>query len=287
MATPTVAELIGRYVREIPVGTTHRAALERLSTYPVMGQRADKLRPSNIVDLARMRRLTVAPSTVAADISYLRSVLSYAYVGWDLESVNARSIDDAMPKLRQMRLIGHSRKRLRIPEPDEHASIIAWLQQRYEPRKVDCVDFLYHSARRRGEACRLQRGDLNADKKIILVRDMKHPRRKEGNNKHVALPEEALAILLRQPKLSDDPSERFFPYPPPSISAMHHVAVVALNIVDLHLHDYRAGVVTRLLTEGRSPAEIMLVTGHDSASMVLTIYNRMNAGDFHKRRINA
>jgi len=75
--------------------------------------------------------------------------------------------------------------------------------------------------------------DLDAGGKRILVRDMKNPGDKIGNNVWCDLPDEALAIIGAMPRLSD----RIFPYSTDAISAAFTRACHLLAIEDLRFHD--------------------------------------------------
>jgi integrase len=278
---PTIGALCANYLTDYPkTSGSKRNILERLQ-----GEKIGKVEApgtsKHFIDFARLRRQDVAPATVLMDIIYLRGVLAYAKPGWGLANVTDAPIREAFPVLRKEGLIGASRRRTRAPTPEEARGIFAYLRER-DPLKADVVDFQDYSSRRISETCRLQWGDL--DGKTILVRDMKHPRHKTGNNKLVALPDEAFAIIMRQPRRTTKPEERIFKISASAVKSAFQRACAALGYIDLHLHDFRRGTVTRLLAEGRSVQEVMLVTGQVTAGMVLTTYNALKAADFHKPR---
>ena len=60
------------------------------------------------------------------------------------------------------------------------------------------VAFALFSTRRQEEITLLRWDDLEEDR--ILVRDMKHPGDKKGNNVYCELPPEALAIIKSMPR---------------------------------------------------------------------------------------
>jgi integrase len=68
------------------------------------------------------------------------------------------------------------------------------------------VAFALFSTRRQEEITLLHWDDLDSDR--ILVRDMKHPGDKKGNNVYCELPPEALAVVNSIPKTAD----KIFPY---------------------------------------------------------------------------
>lgn len=75
------------------------------------------------------------------------------------------------------------------------------------------VAFALFPTRRQEEITLLRWDDLDGDR--ILVRDMKHPGDKKGNNVYCELPPEALAIIQSMPRAG----ERIFPYSTDAISA--------------------------------------------------------------------
>lgn len=285
----TIGQLCARYLVDYPkTSGGKRYGLERLQD-TMIGKVKAPGTSKDFIDFCRVRREDAAPATVLHDIVLLRGVLAYAKAGWSLDVTDA-PIREAMPVLRAQGLIGTSRRRTRAPSADEAAQIVGYLRKQYEGRASpipDVIDFQDYSARRISETVRLQWGDLDHAKKTIIVRDMKHPKRKIGNNKSVAIPDEAFEIILRQPRLSIDPQERIFKVTKNAVQKAFERASDKLGMVDLHLHDFRRGTVTRLLAQGRSVAEVMLVTGQETVGMVLTTYNGLKAEDFHTRRAGA
>ena len=229
-----------------------------------------------VIDYVKERRLTVAASTAAQDVIYLRGALEYAKHGLGIDGISAACITEAMPILRRQRLIGSSQRRSRMPTEDETSRIVAHVGGLL----AEVIAFQYYSARRISETCRLQWGDLAG--RTILVRGMKNPRVKGGINKLVALPDEAWEIIKRQPRMTTVSDERIFKGAlPKTVSAAYRRACNALGITDLHLHDSRRGCATRIMQEGKSVPQAMLVTGHLSPNMLLTVYNGLKAEDYH------
>ena len=75
------------------------------------------------------------------------------------------------------------------------------------------IAFAIFSTRRQEEVTLLRWDDLEEDR--ILVRDMKHPGDKKGNNTYCELPPEAVAVVKSMPR----DEERIFPYSTDAISA--------------------------------------------------------------------
>jgi integrase len=120
------------------------------------------------------------------------------------------------------------------------------------------VAFALFSTRRQEEITLLRWDDLDEDR--ILVRDMKHPGDKKGNNVYCELPPEALAIIKSMPS----GEERIFPYSTDAISAAFTRACRVLGIVDLRFHDLRHEGISRLFEMGRTIPQVAAVSGHRS-----------------------
>jgi integrase len=75
------------------------------------------------------------------------------------------------------------------------------------------IAFALFSTRRQEEITLLRWDDLDDDR--ILVRDMKHPGDKKGNNVYCELPSEALAIIKSMPRVEPE----IFPYSTDAVSA--------------------------------------------------------------------
>jgi integrase len=118
--------------------------------------------------------------------------------------------------------------------------------------------FAIFSTRRQEEITLLRWDDLEEDR--ILVRDMKHPGDKKGNNVYCELPPEAIAIV----KSMTRDEERIFPYSTDAISASFTRACKILGIDDLRFHDLRHEGISRLFEMGRTIPQVAAVSGHRS-----------------------
>lgn len=120
------------------------------------------------------------------------------------------------------------------------------------------VAFALFSTRRQEEITLLRWEDLDGDR--VLVRDMKHPGDKKGNNVYCELPPEALAVINSMPRNG----ERIFPYSTDAISAAFTRACKILGIEDLRFHDLRHEGISRLFEMGRTIPQVAAVSGHRS-----------------------
>lgn len=279
-----IAALIDEYLAASPSITGRQlGALLRIRKDSI-GKCKTPLAPKDIIAWMRERNLTVSPATAYSDLVYLRGMLEYAQIGLGIEGVTAAPIAEAMPILRRQRLIAASETRTRVPTEDEHEMILAYLRGRkFSPTVFEVIDFQYQSGWRLGESCRVVFGDYDRAKRTMLVRDMKHPRKKTGHNVRLVVLDAAAEIIERQPRLTTLPDERVFKVEARTVSAAYTRACKDLKIVGLHLHDSRARVVTYLQSQGYSDSQIILVTGHETTRMAKARYGRMTADDFPRR----
>ena len=216
-----------------------------------------KMQISDLVDYCKVRSDEGAgPYTINMEISQLSTVMRYA------ASFNNQVFPDvvgqARPLLHHLKLIGPGKKRERRTTEDEVLRIVQALAGRRDKVYAEAFLFSIATAMRRSEICRIRWADVDEEKNMVMVRDRKHPRQKEGNNEWVPMLGDAWAILKRQPKVED----RIFPIHPQTLSKYFKEARVSQGIGDLRLHDMRHEGTSRLFEEGYAIQQVALVTGH-------------------------
>jgi integrase len=122
------------------------------------------------------------------------------------------------------------------------------------------MEFALTSARRESEICRLEWRDNDPRVRTGMVRDAKHPTKKEGNHRRFKYTPEAWAVVLTQARSS----EFIFPYNPKSVGAAFTRACKFLGITDLRFHDLRHEATSRLFERGYQIHEVAQFTLHDS-----------------------
>ena len=120
------------------------------------------------------------------------------------------------------------------------------------------IAFALFSTRRQEEITRIRWDDLDCTRQAVLVRDMKNPGQKIGNNVWCHLPDEAWAIIQAMPKTAD----KIFPCNGKSVSASFTRACPLLDIEDLHFHDLRNEGVSRLFEMDWDIPRASSVSGH-------------------------
>lgn len=195
------------------------------------------------------------PYTLNMDLSKLSTALRYAASAKNI--LLPDSVGLARPLLKHLGLIGGGGKRERRPTNDELERVVKHLADGRGAVYADAVLFAVATAMRRGEICRLLWSDVDATKKLVLVRDRKDPRKKIGNDQWVPLLPAAWALLQRQLL-----GERIFPIEAGTLSKYFTEACRALSIPDLHLHDMRHEGASQLFEQGYTIPEVAVVTGH-------------------------
>jgi integrase len=137
----------------------------------------------------------VQAQTVGNDLSHLGAVLSVARPAWGYE-VDALAMPDARKVLRKLGMVSKSKERNRRPTLDELDKLMDHFFEMQTRRKAQIdmpkmIAFAIFSTRRQEEITRIRWEDLGETRQAVLVRDMKNPRQKIGNNVWCHLPDEA------------------------------------------------------------------------------------------------
>lgn len=272
-------DLIETYLNDkyVNIGRSKRMALKAISNSNIASTEIKNLRPRHFVDFAKERKNSgVSPSTIAADISHIRSVLKSARALYDV-NIDEKPIIQAMPTLHTLRLIGKSNIRSRRPTEGEIKKLVESLRLKEKHHETtipyaDIFEFSIYSCMRIGEVCRILWDDLDIQGEWVMVRDRKDPRKKEGNHMRVPLLGGAMEIILKQPRVSS----RIFPYNSRSVTAGFRKTRNILGIEDLRYHDLRREGASRLLEQGYSIERVAQVTGHRDLNTLWRIYKDLN-----------
>lgn len=270
----TVGRLIERYAEEFGqnFGRSKRKHLEFMRGFPLAEKDALELQPSDLVAHVRERGqgivpnrgTKVKPATINQDLIWLRVVYRTARTAWGIP-LDPRIVDDASDICRRERLIGRPDSRDRRPTLEELDLILDEVQRR-KKRQIpldEMILFAVFSSRRAGEITRLMREDLDKKNKRILVRNMKHPTAKVGNNRWVYLTDEALAVLERQPENEDG---RFFSFKDKSALARYQEVCDKVGVKGLTFHDLRHECISWLFEQGMDIPRVASISGHQTWS---------------------
>jgi integrase len=281
---PTLAAVIDRYIEESKrkIGRTKAQVLRTIKDYDIANMRCSKITSVDLIAFARA--LPVQPQTVQNYLSHLSAVFAVARPAWGYP-LNQQAIKDAFVVTKRMGLTSKSRARKRRPTIDELDRLMehfAIVQQR-RPGSVPMqkiIVFALFSTRRQEEITRIEWRDYEKahDTPVtdrVLVRDMKHPGDKHGNDQWCELPPEASAIIESMPRID----ARIFPYSTDAISAAFTRACKVTGIEDLHFHDLRHEGISRLFEMGRTIPQVAATSGHRSWQSLKGYAHLTRAGD--------
>ena len=275
----TVAQMVewyeGREDPANPWGRTKRFDLAKLRTGGLAAKRADTLKAADFVAHVRARREGgTGPATAGNDLVWLGQVFKAARIELRVPVPQA-ALEEASEYLWRTRVVAKPKKRDRRLREGEEGRILAHFANRDVRATIpmrDIVLFALATGRRQEEITRLQWDDLDRAQGVCLLRDVKHPVRKQGNNKHFRLLAAALAIIDRQPRvplldakgkeIGQEP--RIFPFDAKSVGAAFTRAMPLLGIEDLHFHDLRHEATSRFFELGYTIPEVAQFTLHES-----------------------
>lgn len=273
----TLGDAIARYLEEHrgEIGKTKAACLAGIQRHAIANMACGDVGSEDIVAFAKTISTVTGlanpgPSTVNNYVSHLSSVFALARKAWGYP-LDPEEMSNAVFVLKKQEAIAKSNKRDRRPTLEELDRLLAFFQERtdrapHSAPMVDIILFATFSTRRMEEITRIRWSDFEeaTDKHParVLVRDMKNPGGKKGNDIWCDLPPEAAAVLVRQPRKGDV----IFPYTVDAISAAFTRACKLLGIEDLHFHDLRHEGVSRLFEAGWTIPHVAMVSGHRSWS---------------------
>lgn len=247
------------------------------------------LTAKHITDFVVQRKFEgAAPSTIMSNLSPLSSAIHAAPYAHGIQA-DPSELNLAVMKLKEAGAIGKSREVIRLVDDEEEAALLAEFERRnlHHQTEINMV-LVYKMAlalpRRAGELTRIRWADVDYKRKTVVIRDVKHPRKKIGNDQTVPLLGEAFTLLDQIPKLG----EFIFPYNTDSMTAAFErardrIAVTGLpKIADLRFHDLRHTGITQLFWAGLKIEEVAAVSGHSNWAQ-LKRYTHIRPEDVHRR----
>ena len=255
----TVSQAIDRYIEQSrnEMGRTKEQVLNAVKNYGIGDLECLDVRPSDVVDFATELGATRQPQTVMNYLSHLGSVFAITRSAWGIDMPRG-VMRDALDACKRLGLVAKSTQRERRPTRDELDKLYRYFQERRGIPMDKVLVFAVFSARRQEEVTRILWSDLEPGR--IMVRDMKNPGQKKGNNVWCVLPPEAEVVVATMPKRKPE----IFPFTTYAISAAFTRACKILGIEDLHFHDLRHEGASRLFEMGWTIPQVATVTGHRS-----------------------
>jgi integrase len=283
---PTLAEVIDRYIAEsqTPIGRTKASALRVIKGCDIAAMKCSHIKSEHVV--AFVRSLPGGPATRQNYLSHLSAVFKLARPAWGYP-LDYQATRDAYMVTNKLGVTGKSRSRNRRPTLEEldrlmeHFGVV----QARRPGSIPMqriIPFAIFSTRREDEISRIRWEDYDGSQ--VLVRDMKHPGEKVGNDTWCEVPPEAAAFINAMPRIGPC---IFANVTAKAISAAFTKAcyVLGINTEDmpqderLHFHDLRHEGVSRLFEMGRHIAQAAAVSGHRSWTSLKRYTHLRHTGD--------
>lgn len=276
---PTLADVIDTYNADKlrPHGKTKDQVLRSIKAADIGAMRCSQVTSQVLVQFAQS--IKAQPQTVGNYMSHLAAVFAVARPAWGYP-LDKQAMDDARVVLKKLGLTAKSKERTRRPTLAELDKLLRYYTV-MEFKRSDAIPmtriilFAIFSTRRQDEITRLEGKDLNAAELEIVVRDMKNPGEKIGNDVTTTLTPEALQLIALQPQTPG----RIWPHNADSISASFTRACVFLEIEDLHFHDLRHDGISRLFELGWSIPRVACVSGHRSWASLKRYTQYRQTGD--------
>lgn len=273
---PSLRDVIDRYLSESEkkIGKTKSQVLRTIKTFDLAEKRCSEITSADIVAFAQS--LKSKPQTRQNYLSHLSAIFAIAKPAWGYP-LDRQAIQDAMTVTKRLGVTSKGKSRDRRPTLEELDRLMAHFGAKRSNslpmQKI--VAFAIFSTRRQEEITRIAWGDFEGGNSRVLVRDMKHPGEKEGNDTWCELPLEAVNIIQSMPCKTKE----IFPYSTDAISASFTRACRLLGIEDLHFHDLRHEGITRLFEMGRTIPQVAAVSAHRSWTSLKRYSHIRQTGD--------
>lgn len=276
---PTLGEVIDQYNKERmrQHGKTKTQVLRTIKASSIGQMRCSEIDSPAIVEYAKTIKAT--PQTVGNYMSHLAAMFLVAKPAWGYP-LDAQAMADARVVLYKLGMVAKSKERTRRPTLEELGKLMAYyevveLKRRDSIPMCKIILFAIFSTRRQDEITRVVGQDLDREALELIVRDMKNPGEKIGNDVRTTLTPEALQLIDLQPKTKD----RIWPYNSDSVSASFTRACAFLGIADLHFHDLRHDGISRLFELGWNIPHVAAVSGHRSWTSLKRYTHIKQTGD--------
>src|SRR4051812_18833825 len=263
----TLTDAIDHYTRETNkvIGRTKEQVLNSIKAYDIADLDCAAVTSTEIVAFAKqLLDGGRQPSTVGNYISHLSAIFQIARPAWGY-ALDEKQMTDAQKVLTKLGIIGKSNSRDRRPTLAELDRLMEFFVERSIKRPSALpmhrvIALAIFTTRRQEELARQQMADVEVAHKRMMVRDMKHPGEKIGNDVWCELTDEAVAII----KAMRAKDYVFEGSTADAISASFTRACALLGIDDLHFHDLRHEGISRLFEMGRTIPQAASVSGHRS-----------------------
>ncbi|ERM02450.1 hypothetical protein Q644_16600 [Brucella intermedia 229E] len=279
-----LSDAIDKYVAESlkEIGRTKAQTLKAIKRFPIANKECGSIRSQDIVKFGQLLAEERTPQTVGNWMSHLAAIFTLARPAWGFP-LDPEAMKDAQIVMKRLGVISKSNQRDRRPTIEELNKLLEHftdreLRQRKHMPMCKMILFALFSTRRQGEICTMRWEDFEPENKRILIRDMKNPGEKMGNNVWCDLPEQAVAVLQSLPPQKKEGGV-IFPYVPKTVSARFMRTCPLLDIEDLDFHDLRHEGISRLFEMGWNIPHVAMVSGHRSWTSLKRYTHIRQTGD--------
>jgi integrase len=260
-------ELLVRYKCEVTSKKKFASVEEYRVTawqkHPLANYAISKIKSSDIAQWRDEKiKLKKAPNTIRLDLAVLSHLFTVARNEWGFEGLSNPATHITLPKLPS----GRTRRLL-------NGELDLILQNTDSALLKPIVLLAVETAMRRSEITSLEWKNLNLNKKTILI-----PVTKNGEAREVPLSEIALTQILQMNRTQ----ARIFNITSHAITIAFGRACKRSGINDLPFHSLRHEAISRFFEKGFSIAEVALISGHKTWSM-LRRYTHLKAEDLAKK----
>lgn len=257
---PPLRDAIDLYIKENEraIGRTKAQVLRSIKIYDIADKRCCKITSADIVQF--VKAIKASPATRQNYLSHLGAIFAIAKPAWGYP-LDRQAVKDAFIVAKRLGIIKKGGERNRRPTIDELNKLMDHFVTVESRRNgilpmTKIIPFAIFSTRRQEEIVTIKWKDFDKDR--VLVRDMKTPGDKTGNNVLCDLPPEAVAYINSMPKVD----ERIFPFTTDAASAAFTRACKFLGVDDLHFHDLRHEGISRLFEMGKTIPQVASISGH-------------------------
>jgi len=185
---PTLSAVIDRYTDESikKIGRTKAQVLRAIKNYNIANKRCSEISSTEVVAFANELIVNVAPSTVGNYLSHLGAVFAVARPAWAYP-LDQTAMKDAFVVAKRLGIASKSRERDRRPTIEGLDKILEYFGERLKRRPSSIpmqkiIGFAIFSTRRLEEITRISWKNLDGEGSRVLIRDMKNPGEKIGND---------------------------------------------------------------------------------------------------------
>ena len=251
-----LAEILVRYVRDVTPHKrscdTERIVLKMLLKEAWVNEPLPQINAATIAEYRNRRLASVKPATLKRQLNIVKHACATAEREWDWLS--------PLSLLQRVRLPKNTEHVVeRITADDEHALIEA--AQRCRTKNLcHLITLAIETAMRRGELLALEWGDIDLERRELLVRQSKN-----GMPRTIPLSTRAHSTLAN---MESDCCEPVFPLSANAVRLAFERVRTRAGLNDVRFHDLRHEAISRLFDRGLTTPQVALLSGHKTVSQL-------------------